>query len=149
MTATQTARTAQTADATATARATPERQVRAVIDTVYAAWAANDADAFVTVYTPDATATLPGSFRNGREQIRAAMAAGFAGPLKGSTVRDEIGSVRFLGGRGDAAVVVGRSCVVFAGETDVPDDRWVLVTWALERADDGTWLVAAYHNCAA
>lgn len=145
MTATQTAQTTQTAQAAET----DEQQVRSVIDTVYAAWAANDADAFVTVYTPDATATLPGSFRNGREEIRAAMAAGFAGPLKGSTVRDETYSVRFLGERCDAAVVVGRSSVVFAGETDVPDDRWVLVTWALERNVEGTWLVAAYHNCAA
>ncbi|WP_086827824.1 SgcJ/EcaC family oxidoreductase [Streptomyces sp. NRRL B-24572] len=125
-----------------------EQQVRSVIDAVYEAWTANDADAFVTHYAPDATAALPGSFRDGRERIRAAMAAGFEGPLKGSTIRDEIHSVRFLGESRDAAVVVARSTVVLAGETDVPEDRWVRVTWALERTGADGWLVVAYHNCA-
>ncbi|AJF67229.1 SgcJ/EcaC family oxidoreductase [Streptomyces vietnamensis] len=137
--------------ATTTAQDTAEQQVRSVIDAVYAAWAANDADAFVAVYTPDATSALPGSFRDGRERIRAAMAAGFEGPLKGSTVRDEIHSVRFLGECRDSAVVVARSAVVLAGETDetvVPDGRWVRATWVLERTGDDGWQVAAYHNCA-
>ncbi|MFF0472744.1 SgcJ/EcaC family oxidoreductase [Streptomyces sp. NPDC004284] len=133
---------------TTTAQDTAEQQVRSVIDAVYAAWAANDADAFVAVYTPDATSALPGSFRDGRERIRAAMAAGFEGPLKGSTVRDELHGVRFLGEFRDSAVVVARSAVVLAGETDVPDGRWVRATWVLERTSDGVWQVAAYHNCA-
>jgi len=123
-----------------------ESAVRAVLDTVYAAWADNDADAFVTVYTEDATSTLPGSHRAGREEIRARMAAGFAGPLKGSRVLDEVQSVRFLGD--DAGVIVSRSAVLMAGETEAPADRWVLATWTLAR-QDGRWLVAAYHNCAA
>ncbi|MFF8378814.1 SgcJ/EcaC family oxidoreductase [Streptomyces sp. NPDC015661] len=134
--------------ATTTTQDVAEQQVRSVIDAVYAAWAANDADAFVAVYTPDATAALPGSFRDGREQIRAAMAAGFEGPLKGSTVRGGIDGVRFLGECRDAAVAVARNAVVLAGETEVPDDRWVRATWALERTGDGVWQVAAYHNCA-
>jgi len=74
------------------------------------------------------------------------MAAAFAGPLKGSRVRDEVQSVRRLGA--DAAVVVSRSAVLMAGEAEASDDRWVVATWTLTRRD-GRWLLAAYHNCPA
>jgi uncharacterized protein (TIGR02246 family) len=115
-----------------------------VLDAVYRAWADNDADAMVAVYTDDATSIRTGSFVAGRGAIRDVMAAEFAGRLKGSGVRDEVQSVRYLGDA--AAIVVSRSAVVLAGETDVPDDRWVVATWTLAR-EDGGWLLAAYHNC--
>lgn len=114
-----------------------------VLDDVYAAWADNDAEAFVTSYTADATSIVAGSYRNTRDTIRDRMAAGFAGPLKGSRALDEVQSVRYLGD--DAAVVISRSAVLMAGETDVPADRWVLATWVLTR-QSGKWLLAAYHN---
>lgn len=125
---------------------TKNREVLAVLDSVYTAWADYDADAFVASYTEDATSILPGSYSVGRTAIRDRMAAAFAGPLKGSRVRDEVQSVRHLGA--DAAVVVSRSAIVMAGETEVPDDRWVIATWTLARRN-GKWLLTAYHNCAA
>jgi uncharacterized protein (TIGR02246 family) len=100
----------------------------------------------VASYTEDATSILPGSYSAGRAATRDRMAAGFAGPLKGSQVRDEVQSVRHLGA--DAAIVVTRSAVVMAGETEAPDDRWVIATWTLTR-QNGRWLLAAYHNCPA
>jgi ketosteroid isomerase-like protein len=60
-------------------------EVLATIDAVYAAWAANDADA---LYTADATVVQPGVFKKNKNEIRSTMAAGFAGPLKGSHVLD-------------------------------------------------------------
>jgi uncharacterized protein (TIGR02246 family) len=60
-------------------RATDERAVRAVIQSVYDAWAKNDADAFVAQHSPGATATLPGSFLGDREAIRSVMKDVFAG----------------------------------------------------------------------
>ncbi|GAA3478570.1 SgcJ/EcaC family oxidoreductase [Streptomyces yanii] len=128
-----------------------EAAVREVLHRVYAAWADNDADAFAALYTQDATSVLPGSYSDGKEAIRARMAAGFAGPLKGSTVVDEVRSVRFIGE--DAAVVISRSGILPAGESTVPADRFVLATWVLAKAagqgaGEG-WLVAAYHNCPA
>jgi uncharacterized protein (TIGR02246 family) len=117
-----------------------------VLDEIYAAWADNDAEAFVASYTADATTIQPGTYRNTREMVRDGMAAGFAGPLKGSRVLDEVQSVRYLSD--DAAVVISRSAVLMAGETDVPADRWVLATWVLTRQSD-RWLLAAYHNCPA
>ncbi|HEY0540528.1 MAG TPA: SgcJ/EcaC family oxidoreductase [Actinoallomurus sp.] len=125
---------------------TKDREVLAVLDGIYKAWADNDADAFVASYTEDATSILPGSYSVGRAATRDRMAAGFAGPLKGSRPRDEVQSVRHLGA--DAAIVVSRSAVVMAGETEVPGDRWVIATWTLTR-QNGRWLLAAYHNCPA
>jgi uncharacterized protein (TIGR02246 family) len=57
------------------------RAVAAVLDEVYAAWAAGDADAFVAPYSEHATAVLPGSHLRDRSAIRATMAEAFAGPL--------------------------------------------------------------------
>jgi uncharacterized protein (TIGR02246 family) len=125
---------------------TKDREVLAVLDNLYKAWADNDADAFVASYTEDATSILPGSYSVGRAATRDRMAAAFAGPLKGSRARDEVQSVRHLGA--DAAIVVTRSAVVMAGETEPPGDRWVIATWTLTRRN-GTWLLAAYHNCPA
>ena len=123
-----------------------DREVLAVLDGIYNAWADHDADAFVASYTEDATSIMPGVYTVGRTANRDRMAAGFAGPLKGSRPRDEVQSVRHLGA--DAAIVVSRSAVVMAGETEVPGDRWVMATWTLTRRN-GRWLLAAYHNCPA
>ena len=131
---------------TETLTTTEDREALSVLDNLYKAWTDYDADAFVADYTEDATSILPGSYSVGRTATRDRMAAGFAGPLKGSRPRDEVQSVRYLGA--DAAVVVSRSAVVMAGETEVPDDRWVIATWTLTR-QNGRWLLAAYHNCPA
>jgi uncharacterized protein (TIGR02246 family) len=124
-----------------------EQEVRAVLDRLYEAWVACDADAFVADYAEDATSILPGSYNVGRTAIRDRMAGVFAGPMKGSRVHDEVQSIRFLGD--DAAVVVSRSLPVMPGEDEgaIPADRWLVATWTLTRRD-GRWLVAAFHNCA-
>jgi uncharacterized protein (TIGR02246 family) len=125
-------------------RAADEAAIEAVLAASYRGWAAGDADAMVADYTADATAIMPGSMRDSREVIRQSMALGFAGPLKGSSTYNKQLSIRFLGR--DAAIVVSESAVLFAGETEVPDDtRKVYATWVFERRD-GQWLIAAYHN---
>jgi uncharacterized protein (TIGR02246 family) len=117
--------------------------IKGVLDHLYQAWDAGDADAFVTDYTQDATAIMPGTYRKSREEVRQGMADGFASFLKGSTNIDKLESVRFLGE--DAAVAVSKTSLKFPGETEVPAERVVYATWALEKRD-GTWLIAAYHN---
>ncbi|RVW09965.1 SgcJ/EcaC family oxidoreductase [Prescottella agglutinans] len=118
--------------------------IQAVLSDSYKAWAAGDADGMVADYTPDATAIMTGSFRDGRDVIRRNMALGFAGPLRGSsTVNKQLG-IRFVGR--DGAIVISESAIRFAGETEVPDDRRkVNATWVFEKRD-GRWLIAAYHN---
>ncbi|MCX4099175.1 SgcJ/EcaC family oxidoreductase [Nocardia sp. alder85J] len=125
-------------------RAQDEAAIEAVLAQSYRAWAAGDADGMVADYTPDATAIMPGSLRDSRDVIRSSMAAAFAGPLEGSSTYNKTLSIRFLGR--DGAIVVSESAILFAGETEVPDDlRKVNATWVLEKRDD-RWLIAAYHN---
>ncbi|MFF2549594.1 SgcJ/EcaC family oxidoreductase [Nocardia sp. NPDC058058] len=125
-------------------QATDRTAVLEVIDGVYRAWAANDADAFVTDYLPDATSIVTGGRTDGRDAIRARFAAMFTGPLRDSSVRDELLSVRFPAP--DTAIVNSRSGVQLADQTE--PQRWELATWVLVRKG-GDWAVAAYHNCPA
>lgn len=111
----------------------PNDSVVSVIDAVYDAWAHGDADAFAKLYTEDATVVQPGVHKKCNDDIRTTMAAGFAGPLKGSRVLDEPQSVRFLGP--DNAVVITEGGVLMAGQTELPAERRVRATWVLT---DGT-----------
>jgi len=123
-----------------------ERAVRAILDGVYAAWAANDADAFVASYSPQATAALPGTLLRDRAAIHATMKALFAGALKGSRAIHEVQSVRFLGP--DLALIINQGAAVLAGQTKPANDVWSLETWVLSRSSGG-WQVEAFHNCSA
>lgn len=121
-----------------------DRAVLAVLDEVYAGWADNDADAFVAPYVESATAVLPGTYLPDRAAIRAAMAAFFAGELRGSKAVHEVQNVRFVGA--DVAVVISKGAVLLAGQT-VPDPASRAVeTWVLSN-QDGAWRVQAFHNC--
>ena len=124
-------------------RTEDEAAIHAVLAESYDAWAAGDADAMVAGYTPDATAIMVGSMRDGGTTIRDSMAAGFAGPLKGSSTYNKRLGLRFVGR--DAAIVITESAIVFDGQTEVPDASKVNATWVLEKRD-GQWLIAAYHN---
>jgi uncharacterized protein (TIGR02246 family) len=119
------------------------RAVLAVIQAGYAAWEANDADEFVAVYLDDATVVQPGVHEKNRQEIRTTMAAGFAGPLKGSRIVDTPQDVRFV--NDETAIVVSEGGIVFPGETACPSARLVRATWVVAKRDD-QWLVAAYHN---
>jgi uncharacterized protein (TIGR02246 family) len=125
---------------------TDEPAVRAVIDAVSAAWADNDVAAFVAHYADDATAVLPGFALLSKAVIRTAMAAAFAGQLKGTRRVHRVQGVRFLG---DAtAIVISRSATVSAAETEPAADRWSVATWVLSDRS-GRWLIEAYHDCPA
>jgi uncharacterized protein (TIGR02246 family) len=126
-------------------RAGEEAAVLSVLDASYQAWADNDADAMVQYYTDDATIVLavPAVYSNGKETIRAGMAGGFSGPLKGTRPLDVPENVRLLGD--DTAIVVSVGGILQSGETELPDDRKRRSTWVLSK-HTGTWLIAAYHN---
>jgi uncharacterized protein (TIGR02246 family) len=117
--------------------------VLGVIQAVYDAWADGDADTFAKLYTADASVVQPGIYKKNSEVIRTTMAAGFAGPLKGSRVLDEPQSVRFLGS--DTAVVITEGGILMAGQTEIPAEGLVRCTWVLTRQDE-QWYVVAYHN---
>ncbi|MGI5205471.1 SgcJ/EcaC family oxidoreductase [Spirillospora sp. CA-108201] len=122
-----------------------ETAVREVFERLYEAWGDGDADAFADLYAEDATVVMPGVFNQGREAVRAHMAAAFDGPLKGSRGVDEPRDVRV---HGDTAIVVSRAGAIMAGEREFPPERERVATWVLSRRD-GRWLVAAYANAPA
>jgi uncharacterized protein (TIGR02246 family) len=124
-------------------RVDDEVAINAMLSEMYQAWADNDANGFVRYYADDATAILPGSLRGGRQAIHDSMAAGFEGPLKGSSTVDRQLSLRFVGR--DTAIAVSEGGILFAGEDVVPEGRQIHATWVFEKRD-GRWMVAAYHN---
>jgi uncharacterized protein (TIGR02246 family) len=129
---------------TSTIASDADRQ--AVLDVLrrgYAAWEANDVEAFVAGYLPDASVVQPGIYKKDREEIRTTMAAGFAGPLRGSRAFDHPLDFRFL--TDETAIVVSEGGIVFPGQDGVPDEALVRATWVLAKRD-GSWYVAAYHN---
>jgi uncharacterized protein (TIGR02246 family) len=121
-----------------------EVAVRAVLDTIYAAWADNDADAFVARYAPDATAIHSGTVMTDRDAIRSVIAAEFQGRLKGSRGLYEIQRIRFVGR--DTAIVFSKGVIQFAGQAQPTPESRTLDGWVLSR-HAGTWCVEAFHNC--
>jgi len=117
--------------------------VAAVPGRIVAAWADNDADAFAAVFTEDATMILPGQFRQGRAAIRAFMAAGYAGPYKGTRVTGTPIGLAVLGPA--AAVLFTEGGVLLPGETEVSADRAIRASWTVVQRD-GQWQLAAYQN---
>ena len=121
-----------------------ESAVHTVLDTVYAAWADNDADAFVAPYATDATAVHSGTVMENRDAIRTTMTAVFDGPLKGSRGIHDVQRIRFVGA--DTAIVLSKGAILFAGQTEPAPESRTLDGWVLCR-QDGTWRVEAFHNC--
>jgi uncharacterized protein (TIGR02246 family) len=114
-----------------------------VLARLYQAWEAGDAEAFAAGYTEDASVIQPGVYEKDREEIRANIAAAFAGPLKGSRAASHPVNVRFLAG--DTAIVVSEDGILFPGQDAVAKERLVRATWVLVRRDGG-WRIASYHN---
>jgi uncharacterized protein (TIGR02246 family) len=118
--------------------------MQAVPGRIVAAWAENDADAFAEVFTEDGSLILPGDvFLTSREQIRAFMKAGYAGPYKGTRVYGEPLAFKALGP--DAALIITKGGVLAPGETEVAPERQIRATWVLARAG-GVWRLTAYQN---
>ena len=121
-----------------------ESAVHAVLDAVYAAWADNDADAFVAPYAADATAVHSGTVMEDRDAIRATMATVFDGPLKGSRGIHDVQRIRFVGA--DTAIVLSKGAILFAAQTEPAAESRTLDGWVLGK-QDGSWRVEAFHNC--
>jgi uncharacterized protein (TIGR02246 family) len=126
--------------------ATDEAAVKDLLGQMVAAWGANDADAFAQLYTEEATVATAGAQQQGREAIRAFMAAGFAGPLKGTTSTEDAQRIRFVAP--DVAIVNTLGGFILPGGQAVLPSLQRQATWVLSRAGSG-WLVESYHNCAA
>ncbi|HZN18992.1 MAG TPA: SgcJ/EcaC family oxidoreductase [Micromonosporaceae bacterium] len=110
---------------------------------IVTAWADHDAEAFAAAFTEDATMILPGQYRKGRDQIRDFMAAGFAGPYRGTQVTGEPLDFRYLAE--DVALLLTVGGVLAPGQREVSAGQAIRASWLLAERD-GRWLLAAYQN---
>lgn len=110
-----------------------------------AAWARNDVDAVVNVFTKDGTLILPGDvYKVGRDEIRPFLAAAFAGPFKGSRITGKPVDVRFV--NDTVALIRTHGGILAPGETEISPELAVRSTWTVAKAEDGEWYLAGYQN---
>jgi uncharacterized protein (TIGR02246 family) len=121
-----------------------EKEVLGVPLRLVAAWAKNDVEAIVSVFTEDGVLILPGDvYKKGRDEIRPFLAAAFAGPFKGTGVTGKPVDVRFVGD--DVALIRTHGGVLAAGETEIEPELAVRSGWTCVK-QDGVWYLASYQN---
>ncbi len=123
--------------------AADQASVAALTQQFLAAWAYQDADGVADLFTDDGTLTLPGVFRQGRDDIRAYFVEAFATTYRGSQVVGKPISLRFFGS--DVALLLSSGGVLGSGESEVSEEQAIRASWFLVRAE-GQWRLAAYHN---
>jgi uncharacterized protein (TIGR02246 family) len=135
----------------ANSQASPdETAVRNIIQEEITAWNSGDAAAYSRHFAADGTFTnIRGQFFTGRQPFIERHDYLFKGPFHGSTLRQDIVSLKFV--RPDVAVVE-----VLTSVTGIPklfpgtntDDKGRLRTRLLQVVvkDGGEWKIAAYHN---
>ncbi|WP_410655423.1 SgcJ/EcaC family oxidoreductase [Amycolatopsis sp. lyj-112] len=122
-----------------------EKEVLGVPLRLVAAWAGNDVDAVVNVFTKDGTLILPGGvYKVGRDEIRAFLSAAFAGPFEGSRITGKPVDLRFVNKY--VALIRTHGGILAPGETEISAERAVRSTWTLVKEDDGIWYLAGYQN---
>jgi uncharacterized protein (TIGR02246 family) len=124
--------------------ATEQAEIAAVPARMVASWAAHDADAFADLFTEDGTLILPGVYKKGRDEIRAFMAAGYAGPYQGTRVTGTPLDIKPLAAGAVALLTTGG--VIAAGATELSDEAAIRASWILVKRD-GRWRLAVYQNC--
>ncbi|WP_433197786.1 SgcJ/EcaC family oxidoreductase [Nocardia sp. CA-107356] len=120
-----------------------EAAILALLDRQNAAWAAGDAEAYATVFTPDADyVTWIGTHFKGRAAIRDSHLPLFAKYLKGTHLEGEITQLRFL--TPDVAVVHGRGWLLKHRQRRTRRAMKVQTTVFVRQY--GEWLIAAFQN---
>jgi uncharacterized protein (TIGR02246 family) len=102
---------------------------------IQAAWAANDADMFAGVFAENGSLLMQDRQLTSRAEIRAYMAAGFAGPLQGARVTGWPLDVQFLAD--DAAFFVTQGGIVLPGDDDLLPQRQIRAVWVIARRAPG------------
>jgi uncharacterized protein (TIGR02246 family) len=120
-----------------------EDAIRELLDRQVTGWDAGDAEAYASVFTPDADyVTSLGSHYTGRDAIAASYVPLFTKLLKGSRLHTEIAQLRFL--TPDVALIHAKAAVVKRGRRGTRRNARVNTTIAVRT--DGRWLLAASQN---
>lgn len=127
-----------------------EAAVRNIVQEEITAWNSGDAAAYSRHFAADGTFTnIRGQFFTGREPFIQRHQDLFKGPFRGSTLKQDIVSLKFV--RPDVAVVETLTSVtgipkLFPGT--YPDDKGRLRTRLLQVLvkDGGEWKITTYHN---
>ncbi len=121
-----------------------EREVLGVPLRLVAAWAKNDVEAIVDVFTEDGVLILPGDvYKKGHDEIRPFLAAAFAGPFRGTGVTGKPVDLRFAAD--DVAIIRTHGGVLAAGSSEIEPELAVRSGWTCVKRD-GTWYLASYQN---
>lgn len=121
-----------------------EKEVLSVPLRLIAAWAENDADGVANAFTEDGILILPGDvLKQGRDEVRAFMAAAYAGPFKGTGVTGNPVDVRFV--TDEVALIRTHGGILAPGEAEIDPELAVRSTWVVVKQDDG-WFLAGYQN---
>jgi uncharacterized protein (TIGR02246 family) len=112
-----------------------EKAALTVAKRIQAAWKANDADRFADMFVENGSLLMKDTQLMNREEIRAYMKAGFAGPLKGAYVNGWPISVTFLAP--DVVMVITEGGIVMPGDADVSDANLIRSTWVIRKQADG------------
>lgn len=120
-----------------------EAAILALFERQNAAWAAGDAEAYATVFTPDADyVTWIGTHFKGRAAIRDSHTPLFAKYLKNTHLEGEITQLRFL--TPDVALVHGRGWMLKPRQRRTRRAMKVQTTVVVR--EHGEWLIAAFQN---
>src|SRR6476469_4719314 len=87
----------KSASKNAEAATAEQAAIAAVPARMVSAWAAHDADAFADLFVQDGSMMLLVVYKEGHDDIRSFMAAGFAGPYKGTQVTGQPLEMKPLG----------------------------------------------------
>lgn len=112
-----------------------QRAVQTVAQRVQAAWLANDADAFANGFADNGSLLLLDAQLTSREEIRAFMTRGFAGPFRGARVEGGPLHLTFLSD--DVALLVTRGGIILRGERTVAPSREIRALWVIVRRAPG------------
>ncbi|HEY1011327.1 MAG TPA: SgcJ/EcaC family oxidoreductase [Herpetosiphonaceae bacterium] len=120
------------------------RAISGLLDRLAEAWAAGDAEAYASHFTPDAEyVVFDGSRHSGRQAIADCHRPLFERFLKGSRLASVDSSIRFLGP--DVAAVHSRGAVLKAGQGQ-PTRRRLSVQTTIVVRQAGDWAIAAFQN---
>jgi uncharacterized protein (TIGR02246 family) len=121
----------------------PEKVALTIPQRIQAAWARNDADFFADTFTENGSLLMQDNQLTSREQIRAYMAAGFEGPLKGARVHGWPMFVKYLNDK--VAMVVTQGGIIMPGETEIAPERQIRATWIITE-QDGEWKLVSHQS---